>query len=534
MDNISNAVLALAEKHLGEFKIRNGQVVTDYCPFCNGGESHDRGTFAVGLYNGAYQCLRGGCGKKGSFRDLCEYFGEKPLENVSFQMFTGTKRKEYDKPQIELNALTEDITTYFGKRRISQATLDDWKIASDKDGNIVFPFYRDSELIYVKYRNPLRKKGDKAPKEWSEKNTEPILFGMDMAAFNQPLVITEGEIDALSIYECGYHNVVSVPCGCNNLEWVTICWDWLEKFSQIILFGDNDDPGIAMVNTLSKRLGEDRCMIPKQYPELIINGTDYNRLCKDANEILYAYGAEFLYDLIKSCEPVPVKGVINLADVPFVDPSSVPRIFTKIPALDDVIGGFGEGQLIVITGKRGEGKSTINGTFLLNAIQQDYNVCAYSGELSAQNFLQWIFLQATEDKYIGISEDKRTGKMYPCVSQDIQKRIRTWIDHRFFLFDNAVVLETKQQEAIIKMFDICARRYGCKLFLVDNMMSCMTGAEEENKAQAQFAAALKAFAVKYKVSVVLVSHPRKTKAGEALTNNDVSGSSAIDFSGLNK
>lgn len=359
MDNVSNAVLALAEKHLGEFKIRNGQVVTDYCPFCNGGESHDRGTFAVGLYNGAYQCLRGGCGKKGSFRDLCEYFGEKPLENVSFQMFSGTKRKEYDRPNIELNALTEDITTYFGKRRISQATLDDWKIASDKDGNIVFPFYRDGELIYVKYRNPLRKKGDKTPKEWSEKNTEPILFGMDMAAFNQPLVITEGEIDALSIYESGYHNVVSVPSGCNNLEWVTICWDWLEKFSQIILFGDNDDPGIAMVNTLSKRLGEDRCMIPSQYPELIINGNDYNRLCKDANEILYAYGAEFLYGLIKSCEPVPVKGVINLADVPFVDPSSVPRIFTKIPALDDVIGGFGEGQLIVITGKRGEGMNLL-------------------------------------------------------------------------------------------------------------------------------------------------------------------------------
>lgn len=164
---------------------------------------------------------------------------------------------------------------------------------------------------------------------------------------------------------------------------------------------------------------------------------------------------------------------------------------------------------------------------MLNAIQQDYNVCAYSGELSAQNFLQWIFLQATEDKYIGVSEDKRTGKMYPCVSQDIQKRIRDWIDRRFFLFDNAIVLENKQQEAIIKMFDICARRYGCKLYLVDNMMSAMTSSDEENKAQAQFANALKAFAVKYKVSVILVSHPRKTKAGEALTNNDVSGSSAI-------
>jgi twinkle protein len=468
MNTTANAVLALAERRFSEFKIRNGQVVPEFCPFCNGGENGDRNTFAVGLYNGAYQCLRGGCGKKGSFRDLCEFFGEKSPEEVSFQAFTGNKRKEYERPNVEMGALTEEITTYFGKRRISQEVLDEWKIASDTNGNIVFPFYRDGELIYVKYRNPLRDKNDKkTAKEWGEKNTEPILFGMDMVSFNQPLVITEGEIDALSVYEAGYHNVVSVPCGCNNMEWITLCWDWLEKFSQIILFGDNDDPGIAMVNTLCKRLGEDRCMIPSQYPELIVDGKDYGRLCKDANEILYAYGEEFLLNMIKSCEPVPIKGVINLASVPFIDPSTVPRIFTKIPALDEAIAGFGEGQLLVFTGKRGEGKSTLNGTMLLNAIQQGYNVCAYSGELSAQNFLNWIFLQATEDKYIGISEDKRTGKKYPCVSLDIQKRIRDWIDNRFFLFDNAYVDEKNQETAILKMFDICARRYGCKLYLVD-------------------------------------------------------------------
>lgn len=58
-------------------------------------------------------------------------------------------------------------------------------------------------------------------------------------------------------------------------------------------------------------------------------------------------------------------------------------------------------------------------------------------------------------------------------------------------------------------------------------MSALTTTDEENKAQAQFAAALKAFAVKYKAAVILVSHPRKTKAGETLKNEDVSGSSAI-------
>ena len=65
-------------------------------------------------------------------------------------------------------------------------------------------------------------------------------------------------------------------------------------------------------------------------------------------------------------------------------------------------------------------------------------------------------------------------------------------------------------------------------------MIALTSADEENKAQANFAAALKAFATKYKVHVILVAHPRKTQQGQKLTNDDVSGSSAINFSGNNK
>ena len=70
---------------------------------------------------------------------------------------------------------------------------------------------------------------------------------------------------------------------------------------------------------------------------------------------------------------------------------------------------------------------------------------------------------------------------------------------------------------------------GCKLFLVDNMMISMsaTSAEQENKAQSNFASALKTFAVKNKVHVILVAHPRKTMADKPLGNDDVAGSSNI-------
>ena len=34
MDKISTAVINLAEKHFEDFKVRNGQVIPRYCPFC--------------------------------------------------------------------------------------------------------------------------------------------------------------------------------------------------------------------------------------------------------------------------------------------------------------------------------------------------------------------------------------------------------------------------------------------------------------------------------------------------------------------
>lgn len=528
MDNVMSAVIALAEKHLGDFRIRNGEVVAKLCPFCQGGNSHDMNTFAVGMYNGAWSCLRGGCGKKGTFRELCDYFGEHNFDYASIPKNIHDQKKVYEKPDPDdLLPLNEDIVTYFGVRKISEQTLKDFNISSTKDGNIVFPFYRDRILTYVKYRKPKRfTKGD-GPKEWGLKNTEPILFGMDNVSFNRPLIITEGEIDALSLYEAGCTNVVSVPAGCNNFEWISLCWDWLENFQQIILFGDSDEPGVEMVSTLMKRLGEDRCMIPKDYPELIIDGVDKNRLCKDANEILYIYGPEALKQMVDSCEPVPIKGVLNLAKIPFVDPTTVPRIFTRIPELDNIMGGFGEGTLTILSGKRGQGKSTIGGTFLLNAIEQGIPVCMYSGELNSTKVFEWICLQATESKYIEAKIDERSGKVFGVVPRDIQERIRNWIDNKLYLFDNAYVDDCTQSEAILKVFNFCARRYGCKMFLVDNAMSALISADEENKAQAKFAASLKNFAVKFKAAVLLVAHPRKTKQGEIMTNDDVSGASAL-------
>ena len=62
---------------------------------------------------------------------------------------------------------------------------------------------------------------------------------------------------------------------------------------------------------------------------------------------------------------------------------------------------------------------------------------------------------------------------------------------------------------------------------IDNLMTAMDAMPGEDfyQAQSQFVKRLKKLAVKYDVVVILVAHPRKTK--EAISNDDVSGSSDI-------
>ena len=538
MDSMTTAIIELAAKHnFEDWRIVGNELqVKGRCPICFGGKSGDRGTFSINVSTGGWNCKRGNCTgidghglREGGFKQLCNFFGESANVGYSTPKVTAQDKKIYRKlDESILHPVTDEIVRYFQTRFISEQTMKDWKIAADKDGNIAFPFYRDEKLVFVKYRKPKRYvKGD-GDKEWMEKDTEPILYGMDMTTFNKPLVITEGEFDCLALYEAGVTNVVSVPAGCTNMKWIDLCWEYLEKFNQIIIFGDSDEPGQQMVSTLTKRLGEDRCMIPDEYPEFVYQGQDKDRLCKDANEILLCYGPEVLKKLVDNCQPAPIKGVLNVGKIAYIDPLTKPRIMTRIPQLDRMSGGFQEGGVTILSGKAGEGKSTLTGSFLLNAIQDGFSTCVYSGELSNDMFLDWILLQACERKYVEYKTDTRNGlKNLPCVSAEIRKRIQSWLDGKMWLFDNEYIGEENQTKAIMGVFEACARRYGCKLFVVDNLMSALISPEEENKAQAKFTAQLKAFARKFRCHVLMVAHPRKSNGNKEFQNEDISGSSAI-------
>lgn len=107
-----------------------------------------------------------------------------------------------------------------------------------------------------------------------------------------------------------------------------------------------------------------------------------------------------------------------------------------IPALDEVIGGLAEGAMTVFTGKPGNGKSTLAGQLLLNAIEQGHSVCAYSGELTKEKFQEWINLQAAGSEYIGLKYDPVRDIRVPCVPYAVQERLLDYYRDRFYLTFN--------------------------------------------------------------------------------------------------
>lgn len=248
------------------------------------------------------------------------------------------------------------------------------------------------------------------------------------------------------------------------------------------------------------------------------------RGCATVAELKDRYGQKALDQILLDAVELPAYGLLDLSDVTAPDAADIPVVRSGIPVLDRKIGGFALGELSVWTGRRGEGKSTLLSELLLEAVDQDRRVCAYSGELPAWKFKYWALLQAAGPARVVERLDKRTGKMLAAVPAPIQELIDEWWRRRFFLYDIGNS-STHDADNILRIFNYAHNCFGCEVFLVDNIMTARFSAGREKdyyRAQSNFVADLASFARRSKAHVHLVAHPRKTD-GKHLGSDDVGG-----------
>lgn len=491
-----------------ETKEKGDELFFKYCPRCHGG-GDDKYTFSVNLENGAFNCFRSSCGYHGHFVELARDFG--------FRLEDDSQKKYRKLPQKKIETKPKAIE-YLESRGISAEVARRYNITTRKDNDkiLVFPFYDDQGVLqFVKYRKTDYDKRFDKNKEWCEAETMPILFGMNRCEDFTRLVITEGQIDSLSLATAGIKNAVSVPTGANGFTWLANCWDWINKFDEIVVFGDCEKGKITLIETLEKRLQKKvKCVRMEDY------------LCeKDANDILRKYGKDALVKAVENAELREVKFVNRLASVEAVNLRDLPKIKTGIAPLDRICGGLLRGHVVLLSGKRGEGKSTFMSQLVADAIEQDNAVFIYSGELPNYHFKNWLDLQIAGSNHIEAVRNEFGDEEYFLTEHTVEA-INKWYYDKAYIFDNSAVSDDEYEGLIKVMVDaIC--RYDIKLCCIDNLMTAMDGDPNTDlyRQQSQFVKKLERLAQQYDVAIILVAHPKKTN--NAFDNDTVSGSADI-------
>jgi twinkle protein len=404
------------------------------------------------------------------------------------------EKKEYVRPVWDNNTdLSDKAVKWFEGRGISQFTLRQMKVTSGKDWmpdlneveTIRFNYFRNGELVNIKYRGP--KKSFKIFKDG-----ELIFYNIDSIKNEETAIICEGEIDALSYYEVGFHNVLSVPNGAKNFQFLDNCFEDLEKLTKVYIAVDQDEPGQILKNELIRRIGAERC--------LIVDFKDK----KDANEYLCTYGKDELILTIKNANEIPLDGVIFLSDAwgtmlnTFQNGKRVGTT-THISILDPHWKWRG-GEVNIWTGYNNEGKSCfLSQLCVLKAKFDGFKTAVFSPE----NYPVGEFYDELIHSYVGKSTDKRYNNV---MSETEYTHAAQFINEHFYA---VIPDENYRLENILSKMRRLIRKYGVNTCIIDpynQIEHLMERGEREDLYISRFMTTLKKFAVDNDISMHLVAH----------------------------
>lgn len=510
-------------RHVGiEVKKSGDNLHFKVCPYCRPKPTRDNvRSFAINLQTGQFKCLRASCGVSGNMITLSKDFDFSLGSEVDEYCKQKKRYRKFKKAEKPIEPKSEAIQ-YLESRGISEKIAKEYEITvrNDKPNVLVFPFYDEKGILqFIKYRKTDFDPEKDSGKEWCEKKCKPILFGMKQCKNFDRLVFCEGQIDSLSVAEAGIENAVSVPNGAKGFTWIPYCWDWVNRFSEIVVFGDYEKGRITLLDELSRRF-----KITVKH----VREEDYGN-CKDANEILQKCGKEQVAACVENAVPAPIGRVIPLSDVKNIDPFELEKLPTGISQLDRLLyGGLPFGGVVVVTGYAGEGKSTFASQILARAIYHEYKCFAYSGELPDHLFKAWIDFQIAGRSRIAEYSNRWGDRNYK-LSDTNREMISEWYRGKCFLYDNTAI-EGDEQEGILDIAENVIMQYGVRVVLLDNLMTALDlepgKAFDKYDKQSLFIKKLARMAKRSDALILLVAHKRKNGFSPN-ENDEISGSSDI-------
>ena len=430
----------------------------------------------------------------------------------------------------EVEPLSPAALQWLESRGISRQTAETAKLHSSrcffrKLGReaeaLAIPFHKDGTVVNWKFR-ALEEKC------FSQQTGGVQCACRHDAASGRPrIILTEGEIDCLTLLQAGYEEAVSCPSGAppahskdleKKLAFIEESAAVFGAAEKIILAMDKDEVGLRWEQAIAEHLGLARCWI-----------VTYPTGCKDMNEVLLAHGIEAVRECIARARPYPVLGLTDFreqeADILeyFRSGGLAKGLETGWKWLDEYI-RLKPGVLTVVTGIPMSGKSEWLDQLMLNAVERHEWCWAV---FSPENHPVPYHFQKLAEKHLG----KPMFGPPPIPSMNEQEVVEA----AKFLADKIKLITVAERPVtpaeILFKLKVCVHRYGIRGFVLDpynELEHSRPPGMTETEYVSSFLSRLRNFGRRHDVAVFVVAHPTKLQKTE---NGDYPVPTPYDISG---
>ncbi len=325
-----------------------------------------------------------------------------------------------------------------------------------------------------------------------------------------PIVITEGEIDALSVMQAGYTRAVSLPDGWTadggKRDVLIEAEPLLRRSPCVIVAGDNDEAGASLPRTVANILAGHTVRYAR-WPDG----------CKDANDTLVRFGEGELARCLTEAQVMDPEGgfITGISDLP---PLSNRRVLRMGMRPFDFAIAFEVGAISVGTGIPGHGKSTFT-TFAAYHVAMSERVRV--GMLSFETHPH-----RTRDHLCRLL----TGKPWAELSQRQQAEAAATLDQHFRIVHRTFEDRSHSLGWLKDVIYTLAVRDNCKLIIVDpwNELEHLPEPGESMTNYINFALQqIRQWAEKFDTHICVVAHPKKIDRDRVPEGYDIADSAAF-------
>lgn len=380
----------------------------------------------------------------------------------------------------------------------------------DQNGNIVSQKVRDKDKNF----------------KTTGSHKSDALFGKHLWNGGKKIVVTEGEIDMLTVMElqdCKYP-VVSLGHGASAAKKTCAAnYEYFDQFEQIILMFDMDEAGRKAVEEAAQVLPAGKVRVAV-LP------------CKDANEChLNGHDREIMEQVWNAGPWIP-DGVVSALSLRerirehLSSEESVGLLFSGCTGINDKTLGARGGEVIMVTSGSGMGKSTF-------VRQQALQWGTAMGKKVGLAMLEESVEETAED-LIGLHNRVRLRQSDSLKREIIENgKFDQWFDElfgndSFHLYDSFAEAET---DRLLAKLAYMRSGLGCDVIILDHISIVVSasGESDERKMIDNLMTKLKGFAKSTGVVLVIICHlknPDKGKAheeGRPVSITDLRGSGAL-------